>query len=56
MSLFLDLGDGVFEVKATSGNNHLGGDDFDQKVMDWMVAEFKKSHGIDLGLRIKWLC
>ncbi len=45
----LDLGDGVFEVKATSGNNHLGGDDFDQKVMDWMVAEFKKSHGIDLA-------
>ncbi len=44
----LDLGDGVFEVKATSGNNHLGGDDFDEKVMEWMIAEFKKSHGIDL--------
>ncbi len=45
----LDLGDGVFEVKATSGNNHLGGDDFDEKVMEWMIAEFKKSHGIDLS-------
>ncbi|MDD4691607.1 molecular chaperone DnaK [Eubacterium aggregans] len=44
----LELGDGVFEVKATSGNNHLGGDDFDNKVIDWMAAEFKKSHGIDL--------
>ena len=38
----LELGDGVFEVKATSGNNHLGGDDFDQRIMDWMIAEFKK--------------
>jgi molecular chaperone DnaK len=45
----LELGDGVFEVKATSGNNHLGGDDFDEKVVDWMVAEFKKSEGIDLS-------
>ncbi|MBA2693585.1 MAG: molecular chaperone DnaK [Rubrobacter sp.] len=45
----LELGDGVFEVKATSGNNHLGGDDFDEKVVDWMVSEFKKSEGIDLG-------
>ncbi|KAF5090600.1 Chaperone protein DnaK [anaerobic digester metagenome] len=44
----LELGDGVFEVKATNGNNHLGGDDFDQKIIDWMAAEFKKSHGIDL--------
>ncbi|MGL4282663.1 MAG: molecular chaperone DnaK [Eubacterium aggregans] len=44
----LELGDGVFEVKATSGNNHLGGDDFDNKVIDWMATEFKKSHGIDL--------
>lgn len=44
----LELGDGVFEVKATSGNNQLGGDDFDNKVIDWMAAEFKKSHGIDL--------
>ena len=44
----LELGDGVFEVKATNGNNHLGGDDFDQKVIDWMAGEFKKSHGIDL--------
>ncbi len=44
----LELGDGVFEVKATNGNNHLGGDDFDQKIIDWMASEFKKSHGIDL--------
>ena len=40
----LELGDGVFEVKATNGNNRLGGDDFDQRVMDWMVAEFKKAN------------
>ena len=44
----LELGDGVFEVKATNGNNNLGGDDFDNKVIDWMADEFKKSHGIDL--------
>lgn len=44
----LELGDGVFEVKATSGNNKLGGDDFDDRVIDYLVAEFKKSHGIDL--------
>lgn len=45
----LELGDGVFEVKATSGNNHLGGDDFDQRVMNWMIEEFKKESGIDLS-------
>jgi molecular chaperone DnaK len=45
----LELGDGVFEVKATSGNNHLGGDDFDAKVVDWMVQEFRKAEGIDLS-------
>lgn len=45
----LELGDGVFEVKATSGNNRLGGDDFDERVMNWLVAEFKKSHGVDLS-------
>ncbi|MDD4752689.1 MAG: molecular chaperone DnaK [Desulfitobacteriaceae bacterium] len=44
----MELGDGVFEVKATSGNNFLGGDDFDQKIIDWLVAEFKKAEGIDL--------
>ncbi len=44
----LELGDGVFEVKATSGNNRLGGDDFDEKIIDWMVTEFKKENGIDL--------
>jgi molecular chaperone DnaK len=46
----LELGEGVFEVKATSGNNHLGGDDFDAKVVEWMVQEFKKAEGIDLGV------
>ena len=45
----LELGDGVFEVKATNGDTHLGGDDFDKCVMDWMVEEFKKSNGIDLS-------
>jgi molecular chaperone DnaK len=45
----LDIGDGVFEVLATSGNNHLGGDDFDQKIIDYLVAEFKKSQGVDLS-------
>ncbi|PZN10412.1 MAG: molecular chaperone DnaK, partial [Bacillota bacterium] len=44
----LELGDGVFEVKATSGNNHLGGDDFDQRIIDWLAEEFKREHGIDL--------
>ncbi|MBR5910250.1 MAG: Hsp70 family protein, partial [Schwartzia sp.] len=45
----LELGDGVFEVKATNGNTHLGGDDFDARIVDWMVAEFKKDNGIDLA-------
>lgn len=45
----LELGDGVFEVKATSGNNHLGGDDFDQRIMNWLIEEFKKETGIDLS-------
>src|ERR671916_2045385 len=45
----LELGDGVFEVKATSGNNHLGGDDFDKAIVDWMAGEFKREHGIDLS-------
>ena len=44
----LELGDGVFEVLATSGNNHLGGDDFDQRIMDYLVSEFKRENGIDL--------
>ncbi len=44
----LELGDGVWEVKATSGNNRLGGDDFDERVIDWLAAEFKKENGIDL--------
>jgi len=45
----LDIGDGVFEVKATNGDTHLGGDDFDQRIIDWLVAEFKKDNGIDLS-------
>ena len=45
----LELGEGVFEVKATNGDTHLGGDDFDQRVIDWLLAEFKKEQGIDLG-------
>src|SRR6185295_546695 len=44
----LELGEGVFEVKSTNGDTHLGGDDFDQKVIDWLADEFKKDEGIDL--------
>jgi len=45
----LELGEGVFEVKATNGDTHLGGDDFDQRVIDWLLAEFKRDQGIDLS-------
>ena len=45
----LEIGDGVFEVKATNGDTHLGGDDFDQMLIDWLVAEFKREQGIDLS-------
>lgn len=45
----LEIGDGVFEVKSTSGDNHLGGDNFDKAIVDWMVGEFKKEHGTDLS-------
>ncbi|MGA1866187.1 MAG: molecular chaperone DnaK [Thermoplasmatota archaeon] len=44
----LQIGDGVFQVKSTSGNNHLGGDDFDQRIIEWIAKEFKKNHGVDL--------
>jgi molecular chaperone DnaK len=44
----LEIGDGVFEVKATSGNNRLGGDDFDDKIINWLIEEFKKENGLDL--------
>jgi molecular chaperone DnaK len=44
----LEIGDGVFEVKSTSGDNHLGGDNFDKAVVDWLTAEFKRDQGIDL--------
>ncbi len=46
----LEIGDGVFEVKSTSGNTHLGGDDWDQRIIDWMVSEFKNAHGVDLSV------
>lgn len=45
----LDIGEGVFEVKATNGDTHLGGDDLDQAVINWLVSEFKKDHGVDLS-------
>jgi molecular chaperone DnaK len=45
----LELGDGVFEVKSTNGNTHLGGDDFDQRIMEWLIQEFKKQTGIDVS-------
>jgi molecular chaperone DnaK len=45
----LEVGEGVVEVKATNGDTHLGGDDLDQRIIDWMIAEFKKSDGVDLG-------
>ncbi|MBI4289188.1 MAG: molecular chaperone DnaK [Chloroflexi bacterium] len=45
----LELGEGTFQVKSTAGNTHLGGDDFDQRVVEWLIAEFKKDNGIDLG-------
>ena len=45
----LEIGDGVFEVKATSGDTHLGGDDWDQAVVDWLITSFKNDHGVDLG-------
>ena len=44
----LEIGDGIFEVKATNGDTHLGGDDFDERIVDWLADEFKKEHGIDL--------
>ena len=44
----LEIGDGVFEVKSTAGDNHLGGDNFDKAIVDWLVADFKRDQGIDL--------
>ncbi len=46
----LEIGEGVFEVKSTAGNTHLGGDDWDQRVIDWLVTEFKNAHGVDLSV------
>jgi len=51
----LDLGEGVFEVKATNGDTHLGGDDFDQVIMDWLADEFKKEQALTCA-RTKWRC
>ena len=51
----LQLGEGVFEVKATNGDTHLGGDDFDQRIIDWLADEFRKEQGIDLR-KDRWLC
>ena len=45
----LEIGDGVFEVKSTHGDTHLGGDDWDQRLNDWLVKEFKSAHGVELG-------
>ena len=45
----LEIGEGVFEVKSTSGNTQLGGDDWDQRIIDWLVTQFKNSHGVDLS-------
>ena len=45
----LELGDGVFEVKSTNGDTHLGGDDYDQRIITWLVDEFKRDQGIDLS-------
>ena len=59
----IDIGDGVIEVLSTNGDTHLGGDDFDQKIMDWMVREFKAKEGVDLSgdkmatsPATRWLC
>ena len=52
----LEVGEGVVEVKATNGDTHLGGDNLDQRVIDWIVAEFKKDQGIDLSARTRWPC
>lgn len=51
----LELGDGVFEVKSTNGDTHLGGDDFDGKIVDWIVSEFKKDHAVDLKADVQAL-
>ena len=48
MYRLLEISDGVFEVLATAGNNHLGGDDFDQRIINWMADKFQKENGIDL--------
>jgi Molecular chaperone len=45
----IDIGDGVIEVLSTNGDTHLGGDDFDNKIIDWMLSEFKKAEGVDLS-------
>ena len=49
MSQYLELGDGVFEVKSTNGDTHLGGDNFDEKIIEWLLDEFKTQNGMDLS-------
>ena len=51
----LELGDGVFEVKSTNGNNHLGGDDFDERIIEYLVKEFKKENNVDLSEDKMWM-
>ena len=52
----LEIGDGVFEVKATHGDTQLGGDDWDQRIIDWLVKSFKDAHGVDLSAPTRWRC
>ena len=52
----LEVGDGVVEVKSTNGDTHLGGDNIDQRIIDWIIAEFKKEKGIDLSQATRWRC
>ena len=52
----LEIGDGVFEVKSTAGDNHLGGDNWDKAIVDWLVAEFKRDQGVDLARPTRTRC
>ena len=53
----LEVGEGVIEVKATNGDTHLGGDNLDQRIVDWLIAEFKQEHGLDLARKAtRWRC
>ena len=52
----IEMGDGVIEVLATAGDTHLGGDDFDKRIIDWLVDEFQKENGVDLSQATRWPC